>query len=117
MLALRPHSTNSIKAKRKQENAHPETELLVARELYCRQTNQFSKMLTSHVTGATRGKGTLDHLYSTHRDVYKVLPRPTFGKSPPDSFLQTKTKAGSTSDSLNMDVVRQRGCCATELFC
>ena len=24
---------------------------------------------------------TLDHLYTTHRDVYKALPRPPFGKS------------------------------------
>ena len=24
---------------------------------------------------------TLDHLYSTHRDAYKALPRPLFGKS------------------------------------
>ena len=27
------------------------------------------------------GKKTLDHLYSTHRDLYKALPRPPFGKS------------------------------------
>ena len=27
------------------------------------------------------GKKTLDHLYSTHRDTYKALPHPPFGKS------------------------------------
>ena len=29
----------------------------------------------------TRGEKTLDHLYSTHRDAYKDLLRPPFGKS------------------------------------
>jgi hypothetical protein len=28
-----------------------------------------------------RGKKTLDHLYTTHRDAYKALTRPPFGKS------------------------------------
>ena len=28
-----------------------------------------------------RGKKTLDHLYSTHRDAYKALPHPPFDKS------------------------------------
>ena len=31
--------------------------------------------------------GTLDHLCSTHRDAYKALPRPTFGKSDHNSIL------------------------------
>ena len=30
---------------------------------------------------------TLDHLYSTHRDAYKALPRPPFGKSDHNSIL------------------------------
>ena len=34
-----------------------------------------------------RGGGTLDHLYSTHRDAYKSLPRPPFGKSDHNSIL------------------------------
>jgi hypothetical protein len=34
-----------------------------------------------HITCATRGKKTLDHLSSTHRDAYKALPHPPFGKS------------------------------------
>ena len=29
----------------------------------------------------------LDHLYSTHRDTYKALPRPPFGKSDHNSIL------------------------------
>ena len=45
---------------------------------------------------------TLDHLYSTHKDAYKALPCPPFDKSDhPDLCLQEKTKAGSTSDSVN----------------
>ena len=32
-------------------------------------------------------KKTLDHLYSTHRDAYKALPRPPFGKSDHNSIL------------------------------
>ena len=34
-----------------------------------------------HVKYATRERETLDNLYSTHRDAYKALPRPPFGKS------------------------------------
>ena len=40
-----------------------------------------------HVTCATRWKNTLDHLLSTHRDAYKALPRPPFGKSDHNSIL------------------------------
>ena len=40
-----------------------------------------------HVKCATRGKNILDHLYSTHRDTYKALPRPSFGKSDHNSIL------------------------------
>ena len=40
-----------------------------------------------HVKCTTRGKITLDHLYSTHRDAYKALPRPPFGKSNHYSIL------------------------------
>jgi hypothetical protein len=32
-------------------------------------------------------KQTLDHLSSTHRDAYKALPRPPFGKSDHNSIL------------------------------
>ena len=34
-----------------------------------------------------RRKKTLDHLYSTHRDAHKALPRPPFGKSDHNSIL------------------------------
>ena len=40
-----------------------------------------------HVKCATRGKIILDHLYSTHKDAYKALPRPPFGKSDHNSIL------------------------------
>jgi hypothetical protein len=29
----------------------------------------------------------IDHLYSTHRDAYKALPRPPYGKSDHNSIL------------------------------
>ena len=45
--------------------------------------NQFYQMFYQHVKCATRGKITLDHLYST----YKALPRPPFGKSDHNSIL------------------------------
>ena len=32
-------------------------------------------------------KKTLEHLYSTHRDVYNALPRPPFGKSDHNSIV------------------------------
>jgi hypothetical protein len=35
----------------------------------------------------TKRKKTLDHLYSAHRDVYKALPHPPFGKSDHNSIL------------------------------
>ena len=34
-----------------------------------------------------QGKKIIDHLYSTHRDAYKALPRPPFGKSDHNSIL------------------------------
>ena len=40
-----------------------------------------------HVKCATRGKIILDHLYSSHRDAYRALPRPPFGKSDHNSIL------------------------------
>ena len=43
--------------------------------------NLFLPHFYQNVTCATRGKKTIDHLYSTHRDAYKALPRPPFCKS------------------------------------
>ena len=40
-----------------------------------------------HVKCATRGKNISDHIYSTHRDAYKALSRPPFGKSDHNSIL------------------------------
>ena len=63
----------------KQENAHPEVALLVAGDF---KAGKFKSVLPNsyqHVKCATRGKITLDHLYSTHRDAYKALPHPPFG--------------------------------------
>ena len=66
----------------KQENVHPEAMLLVAGDfnagklIKCILPNFYQ-----HVKCATRGKRTLDYLYSTHREQYKALPFPPFGKS------------------------------------
>jgi hypothetical protein len=40
-----------------------------------------------HDKCATREEKILDHLYSSHRDAYKALPRPPFGKSNHNSIL------------------------------
>ena len=49
--------------------------------------NLFLPHFYQHVKCATRGKKTLDQLYSTHKDVYKALHRPPFGKSDINSIL------------------------------
>ena len=49
--------------------------------------NQFIAHFYQHVKCATIGKITLGHIYSTHRDVYKALPRLPFGKSDHNSIL------------------------------
>ena len=45
-----------------------------------------------HVKCASKGERTLDHLYSTHRDAYKALPRTPFGKSDHNSILLLTSK-------------------------
>ena len=81
MLALRPHSIS------KRENAHPEAAPLVARDFNRGKLKSVFPHFYQHVQCETRGKKTLDHLYSTHRDAYKALPRPPFGKSDHNSIL------------------------------
>ena len=49
--------------------------------------NPFYQISTSMLNVQPEGKKTLDHLYSTHRDAYKALPRPPFGKSDHNSIL------------------------------
>jgi hypothetical protein len=71
----------------KQENAHPEAVLLVARYFNAVKIKSVLPDFYQHVKCATRGKITLDYLYSTHRDAYKALPRPPFGKSDHNSIL------------------------------
>jgi hypothetical protein len=43
--------------------------------------NQFYQISINMLNVQPEGKKILDHLYSTHRDAYKALPRPPFGKS------------------------------------
>jgi hypothetical protein len=73
----------------KQENAHPEAALLVAGEFNAGKLKSVLPNFYQHVKCATRGETILDHLYSTHRDGYKALPRPPFGKSDHTSILLT----------------------------
>jgi hypothetical protein len=65
----------------KQEIAHPKAALLVAGDFNAGKLKSVIPHFYQHVKSTTRGKKILDHLYSTHRDVYKALPRPPFGKS------------------------------------
>ena len=54
------------------------------------QGNYFLPHFYRHVTcarGKNTQKNTLEHLYSTHRDAYKALPRPPFGKHDHNSIL------------------------------
>ena len=44
-----------------------------------------------HAICTTRGEETLDHLYSTHTDTYKALPRPLFCKSDHNYILPIPT--------------------------
>ena len=70
------------KAISKLENAHPEAALLVAGDFNAGKLKSVLPNFYQHVTCATKGrKKTLDHHYSTHRDAYKALPGPPFGKS------------------------------------
>jgi hypothetical protein len=62
--------------------------------------NQFNQISNSMLNVQPEGKD-LWTTYTPHRQTYKALPRPTFGKSefhPPDSCVQAKIKAGSTND-------------------
>jgi endonuclease/exonuclease/phosphatase (EEP) superfamily protein YafD len=71
----------------KQENTHPEAALLVAGDFNTGKLKSVLPNFYQHVKCATRRKKTLDHLYSTHRDAYKALPRPPSGKSDHNSIL------------------------------
>ena len=71
----------------KQENAHPEAALLVSGDFNAGKLKSVLPYFYQHVKCATREKNILDHLFSTHRDVYKALPRPPFGKSDHNSIF------------------------------
>ena len=71
----------------KQETTHPEAALLVAGDFNAGKLKSVLTNFYQHVKCATRGRKNLDHLYSTHRDMYKALPRPPFGKSDHKSIL------------------------------
>jgi hypothetical protein len=71
----------------KEETTHPEVALLVAGDFNAGYLKSVLPNLYQHVKCATRGKKILDHLFSTHRDAYKALPRPPFGKSNHNSIL------------------------------
>ena len=49
--------------------------------------NQFYQISINMLNVQPEGTNILDHLYSTHRDAYKALPRRPFGKSDHNSIL------------------------------
>ena len=71
----------------KQENTHTEVALQVAVNFNAGKLKSALPNFYQHVKCATRGKKTPDHLYSTHRDAYKALRYPPFGKSDHNSIL------------------------------
>ena len=71
----------------KQENVHPGAALLVAEDFNAGKLKSVFPNFYQHLKCSTRGKITQDHLYSTHRDAYKALRRPPFGKSDHNSIL------------------------------
>jgi hypothetical protein len=99
----------------KQENAHPEVALQVVRDLNAGKLKYILPNFYQHVKHATRGKITLDHLYSTHRDIYKSLPHPPLSKSDNNSILlipayKTKLKKEAPVTRINKNVVRGSRC-------
>ena len=66
----------------KQEIAHQEVALLVAGDFNAEKLKSGLPHFYQHVKCATRGKKTLDHLYSTH----KALTSTPFGKSDRNSI-------------------------------
>uniref|UniRef100_A0A4W5KCZ6 Voltage-gated delayed rectifier potassium channel KCNH4 n=1 Tax=Hucho hucho TaxID=62062 RepID=A0A4W5KCZ6_9TELE len=81
------HVSDLYRAISKQENATPEAALLVAGDFTAGKLKSILTHFYQHVTCAIRGEKTLHHLYSTHRDAYKALPCPPFGKSGNNSIL------------------------------
>ena len=71
----------------KQETTHPEAVLLVAGDFNGGKFKSVLPHFYQHVKCATRRKIILDHPYSTHRDMYKALPHPPFGRSDHNSIL------------------------------
>jgi hypothetical protein len=61
--------------------------LLVAGEFNAGKLKSVLPHFYQHVKCATKGKTILDNLYSTHRDAYKALPCPPFGKSDQNFIL------------------------------
>jgi hypothetical protein len=78
-------------ARCKQANFHPEATLLVAGDFNAGKLKSVLLNFYRHVKCKTRGKPILDHLNSIHKDVYKALPRPPFGKSDHNSILLIPT--------------------------
>ena len=79
MLALRPFLTSCT---RPQLNIHPEAVLLVAGDFNAGKLKSVLPHFYQHVTCATRGKKSRDHLYFTHGDSL-----PPFGKCDNNSIL------------------------------
>jgi hypothetical protein len=71
----------------KQEKAHAEAALLVSGDISAGKLKFFIPHFYQHDNCAMREGKKLDHLYSTHRDKYKALPRSPFGTSDHNSII------------------------------
>ena len=71
----------------KQENAHTEAVLLVAWDFNAGKLKSVLPNFYQHVKCVTRGGKNSGPPLLTHKDTYKDLPRPPFGKSDHNSIL------------------------------
>ncbi len=64
-----------------QQTAHPDAFLILAGDFNHADLKSVSLKIYQHVDFPTRGKNTLDFVYTTQRGAYKALPLPHLGAS------------------------------------
>jgi hypothetical protein len=94
----------------KQVTAHTEAGFLVGGGFKTGRLKTVIPHFYQHISFASGGAETLDHLYSTHGNSYihtsLVLPSANLTMTLFSVLLQTKAQTGSTSDALNTEMVR-----------
>ena len=92
------------KAISKQENAHPEAALLVARDFNAGKLKSALPHFYQHVTCATRGKKTT---FTPHTEMRtKLSLNPPFGETDHNSILMIPAYKQVPVDLINTEVVR-----------